>query len=77
MCFGYSSLCEIVQDRLPASLSVIPNTASLTTCEYISTDVTTPCSPLFGATEYKIVRASIGAEAPVNLTKPPNKVRGE
>ena len=30
------------------------NTASLTTCEYISTDVTALCSPLFGADGYEM-----------------------
>ena len=51
-------LSEIVQAWLPTSLSVNPNTASLTTCEYISTDVTAASSPQFRGECREIVRAS-------------------
>jgi len=51
-------LSEIVQAWLPTSLSVNPNTASLTTCEYISTNVTAASSPQFRRECREKVRAS-------------------
>ena len=57
MCFGYRP-SEIVQAWLPASLSVNLIQLSLTTCEYISTDVTAVSNPQFRAGRREIVRAS-------------------
>ena len=48
MCFGYRP-SEIVQDWLPASLSVIPNTAFLRRVSIPLADVTAWYSPRFRA----------------------------